>query len=212
MDFATLAHLRDHSKWTGLYRLLLIEIELFATGTSHTSYPGIDTLAQHLGKTPRHTQQLLRTLITAGAVKVVRGGGRHRTNTYQLCDLPDETRGEEAETPQTCVDGDVCGLHHQPGLCGINAWDGHPRIPETVNSTSGFSENGEMDVPKPRNRTHQNPEAHFTRSSTEKERKERVDTDLLSHRREETRPRDADSAYMTDVHALVANFLHRGSP
>jgi hypothetical protein len=89
MDFATLAYLRDESKWTGLYRLLLIEIELYATRNSHTSYPSIDTLAAHLGKTPRHTQTLLRTLVTAGAVKVVRGGGRHHTNCYQLCDLPE---------------------------------------------------------------------------------------------------------------------------
>lgn len=88
MHFDTLVHLRDHSKWTGLYRLLLIEIELFAHGTSHTAYPSVETLAAHLGKTPRHTQMLLRTLITAGAVKVVRGTGRTHTNTYQLCDLP----------------------------------------------------------------------------------------------------------------------------
>jgi hypothetical protein len=90
MDFSTLTHLRD-SKWTGLYRLLLMEIELYANGNSHTAYPSIPTLAAHLGKSERHTQALLRTLITAGAVKVVHGGGRHHTNTYQLCDLPSET-------------------------------------------------------------------------------------------------------------------------
>jgi hypothetical protein len=49
MDFATPTHLRDHSKWTGLYRLLLIEIELYATGTSHTAYPSIETLAAERG-------------------------------------------------------------------------------------------------------------------------------------------------------------------
>jgi hypothetical protein len=37
--------------------------------------------------------------------------------------------GEAAETQQPCVDGQVCGVHHQPGLCGINSWDANAKIP-----------------------------------------------------------------------------------
>jgi DNA replication protein DnaD len=92
MDFDMLAYLRDHSKFTGLARLMLYEIELHATQETHRSFPSMDLLAQHMGVTPRRAQQLLRTLITAGAVQVRHGGGRGGTNTYQLPDLPERVK------------------------------------------------------------------------------------------------------------------------
>jgi Helix-turn-helix domain len=108
MDFDMLTHLRD-GKHTGLAKLMLIEIELFATQDTHRSFPSIARLAHDLGVKPRRAQQILRKLIAEGAVRVVGKGGRGLANCYQLCDLP-ETLHPSApfsdngaiETPKGC--------------------------------------------------------------------------------------------------------------
>jgi hypothetical protein len=47
-----------------------------------------------------------------------------------VSEIPEMTQREQAgrerddaEDAKTCAQGEVCGIRHQPGLCGINPWD-----------------------------------------------------------------------------------------
>jgi hypothetical protein len=116
MDFDTLVYLRD-GKHTGLARLLLIEIELFATYHTHRSFPSIARLAHDLGVKPRRVQQILQKLIAEGAVRVVGKGGRGLSNCYQLCDLPSETVQPSAPFSDNGATEEPkgCNLGHEKG-------------------------------------------------------------------------------------------------
>jgi DNA-binding transcriptional regulator YhcF (GntR family) len=86
MHFDTLVHLRDDSKYTGLDRLLLIEIELFAAKDTHRAMPSVKRLAHDLGVSERWVQVRLKRLVAEGALGIDHGTGRSHTNIYTLLD------------------------------------------------------------------------------------------------------------------------------
>ena len=106
MDFDTLVYLRDSSKFVGLDRLLLIEIELFATQDTHRAMPSVARLAHDLGVSSRWVQQRLRRLIDAGALAITHGTGRAHTNVYTLLDTDERVNstsgfpGERVNSPR----------------------------------------------------------------------------------------------------------------
>jgi hypothetical protein len=84
MRFDALRHIRDHSKTTGLPRLLLFEIGTHLNyHTGEAFLLSVDRLAHQLGVTPQWTRRLLHTLLAAGELVVARSRGCH-ANVYRI--------------------------------------------------------------------------------------------------------------------------------
>ncbi|MCX5584236.1 helix-turn-helix domain-containing protein [Streptomyces erythrochromogenes] len=64
-------------------------------------WPSIDDLAQRTRLSPRAVQKGIATLVTDGELKVENGGGRHRSNRYQIVPKPCTSDGVTHQEPRT---------------------------------------------------------------------------------------------------------------
>lgn len=71
----------------------------FPTDVRGMIYPSLDTMAKRTNLTPRAVRGALRTLEALGELRVVLGGGRSRTNRYEL-NLESRNDGSSFDDPE----------------------------------------------------------------------------------------------------------------
>lgn len=87
------------------------------------AWPGIADIAKRAELSERHTKRIIKKLVADGLVEIQRGGGRSRTNRYQLkgdvgvtvCDPETVTSAPETVTSAP-PKGDICGAKGDVGV------------------------------------------------------------------------------------------------
>jgi hypothetical protein len=81
-------------------RLVMLALADRADDNGHC-WPSIEDLAERTRLSPRAVQKGIATLVKDGELKVENGGGRHRSNRYQIIPKPCTSDGVTGQEPRT---------------------------------------------------------------------------------------------------------------